>query len=184
MARGARILRARLDLSLVDRGCYETLELTVAQHPSETLERALVRILARGLWHEPGLDFGRGVSSTDEPDLWRCEPDGRVLHWIEVGQPKAPRLQKAARRADRVSVLAFGRGAERWRERELTGSRGTDEVHVLGLDDRFVDALAQGAERQLEWTLTSSGGVLYVTTDPGRDPVETTPEVWRGDPLG
>ena len=92
MARGATIYRANLELSDVDRGVYAEATLTLARHPSETLERTLVRLLAFALCYEPDLEFGRGVSATDEPDLWSREGDGRVRRWIEVGQPDGKRL--------------------------------------------------------------------------------------------
>lgn len=184
MARGARILRARLDVSLVDRGCYETVEVTAAQHPSETRERAIVRLLARALFHAPELGFGRGVSTAEEPDLWSRLPDGRVEHWIEVGQPKERRLRKATRLAERVTVLAFGSGVVPWRERELTGLEAPPQLHVLSLADEFVAALAEGSDKKLDWAVTSSGGSLYVATGPDEPALETTPEIWLGDPLG
>jgi uncharacterized protein YaeQ len=98
MARNATIYRAQLELSHVDRNVYADLQLTIARHPSETLERTLMRLLAFGLRYDEGLEFGRGVSATDEPDLWRREGDGRVIEWIEVGQPEARRLVVASRR--------------------------------------------------------------------------------------
>ena len=49
MARGATIYRVHLELSDIDRGVYADRSLSLAQHPSETLERALVRLLAYGL---------------------------------------------------------------------------------------------------------------------------------------
>jgi uncharacterized protein YaeQ len=46
MALKPRIYKLRIALSDVDRDYYDTLNLTVAQHPSETLERMMVRVLA------------------------------------------------------------------------------------------------------------------------------------------
>ena len=79
MARSATIYRVQLELSHVDRDVYAELQLTLARHPSETMERTITRLLAYGLRYDEGLEFGRGVSATDEPDLWRREGDGRVL---------------------------------------------------------------------------------------------------------
>ena len=181
---GATILRARLELSLVERGHYEQVETTLAQHPSETRERACVRLLAFGLCHAPELAFGRGVSSTDEPDLWLREPDGRIQHWIEVGQPAGRRLRQATRKADRVTLFAFGSGVQPWKRRELDPIGAPEGLGVVHLPDPFVAAISEGEGRQLRWSITLAGGVVYVATRPDRDPVEATPECWLGDPLG
>ena len=51
--------------------------------------------------------FGRGLSDTDEPDLWQHDLSGVLRHWIEVGQPDERRLAKACGRADRVTLYAY-----------------------------------------------------------------------------
>ena len=182
MARGATIYRIDLTLSLVDRGVYAEERITVARHPSETLVRTLVRALAYGLRFEEGLGFGRGVSATEEPDLWSREGDGRVRQWIEVGKPDGKRLLKATRQAERVVVFAFGEGARRWRESELAAVSAIPKLSVAHLDDDFLGALSAKDERGLRWALTTSEGTLFLDT--GETTLETTPEIWLGDPLG
>jgi uncharacterized protein YaeQ len=183
MARGATLYRVHLELANVDRGIYAERSLSLAQHPSETIERALVRLLAYGLRWAEDLEFGRGVSATDEPDLWRRAGDGRATEWIEVGQPDMKRLVKAARHADRAILFAFGPGCWRWRKAELDPLVDPpSNLAVAGLEDRFVEAIAAEAERQLRWSLTLSEGVLFLSTARGSH--ETTPEIWLGDPLG
>jgi uncharacterized protein YaeQ len=183
MARGATIYRVHLELSNVDRGLYAERSLSIAQHPSETLERALVRLLAFGLRYAEHLEFGRGVSATDEPDLWTRAGDGRTIEWIEVGQPEMKRLVKAARHAERATLIAFGDGCWRWKKAELDPLVDPPgNLSVLFVEDRFVRDLAAAAERQIRWSLTISEGILYLAT--GKQSFETTPEVWLGDPLG
>ncbi|HSE03159.1 MAG TPA: monofunctional biosynthetic peptidoglycan transglycosylase, partial [Methylomirabilota bacterium] len=79
-----------------------------ARHPSETDERLMMRLLAFALNvpaddHDGGLEFGKGLSDTDEPDLWQRDLTGRIVHWVDVGQPDERRLLRAAGRADRVA---------------------------------------------------------------------------------
>ena len=45
MASNSKICKLKISLSDIDRNHYDTLNLTVAQHPSETTERMTVRIL-------------------------------------------------------------------------------------------------------------------------------------------
>ena len=46
MALKPTIYKAQVELADSDRNCFESLSLTLAQHPSETLERMAVRLLA------------------------------------------------------------------------------------------------------------------------------------------
>lgn len=181
MARGATIYKAGLELSLLDRNVYDEVQVTVARHPSETHERTLVRALAFALRYDRDLEFGRGVSATDEPDLWSREGDGRPREWIEVGQPDGKRLVKAGRQSERTTVFAFGEGVERWRASQIDATDLPANVSVARIDDGFVAKLAGATDRQLRWSVTLSEGIVFLTS--GEDAFETTPEVWRGDPL-
>jgi len=96
MALKPTIFKFSVALSDVDRNRYEDLPLTVAQHPSETLERMMARVLAYCLNADDGLEFSKGLSDNEQPDLWRRSLDGRILDWIEVGEPSADRLRKAS----------------------------------------------------------------------------------------
>lgn len=186
MARNATLYRAHLELSHVDRNVYADRQLTIARHPSETMERMVMRLLAFGLRYAEGIEFGRGVSATDEPDLWRREGDGRILEWIEVGQPDAKRLVKAARRSGRCQLFVFGGGAQRWRETHLDDlvgkGRAPDNLGIALIEDTFVDAVAAQVDRQLRWSLTVASGTIFLTA--GEASFETSPTVWIGDPLG
>jgi len=182
MARSSTIYRVQLELSHVDRNVYGEHQLTIARHPSETIERMLVRLIAFGLRYEEGLEFGRGVSATDEPDLWRREGDGRVIEWIEVGQPDSKRLIKASRKSRRCQLFVFGEGAERWREAQLGSLKAPDNLGVARIDDAFIAGLASTVDRQLKWSMTIADGTLFLTT--GDTSFEVSPEIWLGDPLG
>lgn len=182
MAKGATIYRLNLEVSSIDRDVYGSHALTVARHPSETLERTVVRMLAWGLRSHADLEFGRGLSTAEEPDLWRKEPDGRIAEWIEVGQPDAKRLIKATRQAAHCLLFVFGDGAARWRAAQLDGLNGPDNLSVARFDDAFVRDVAARCERQIRWALTVSEGQLFLEAD--GEHFETTPEIWLGQPLG
>ena len=85
MALKPTIFKFTIALSDIDENRYLDLNLTVAQHPSETVERMMVRLLVYCLNVEEGFEFTRGLSDTNEPDLWDRSLDGRILKWIEVG---------------------------------------------------------------------------------------------------
>ncbi len=164
MALPSIIYRAAIQLAHVDRGIYETLQATVARHPSETAERLVLRLLAYALCYTPELAFTKGVGAGDEPDLWVKGGDDRVALWVEVGTPEPERLLKAARHAGRVVLLASAPNRHRWDEQHLARLVGVPNLTVIGLDFALVRELAASLERSIAWDVTITGGTLYVTT--------------------
>ncbi|MDO3380199.1 YaeQ family protein [Geoalkalibacter halelectricus] len=178
MALPSTIHRAVVQLSDVDRGVYETLQATLARHPSETAQRLVLRLLAYAVCYEPELSFTKGICAGDEPDLWSKEPDDRVRLWIEVGTPEPERLLKAARHAARVVLLAAAPSRFRWDAlyREKLGD--ATNIQVIGVDYAFVNKLAEGLERTISWELTISDATLYLTS--AGQSFETTLEILVG----
>src|SRR4051812_21996347 len=100
MALTATMHHFEVTLSDVDRGVYETLDLRVAQHPSESTRWLLTRMLAYCLSYGEGIAFSKGgLSSTDEPPIAIRDPTGLLLWWIDIGAPSAERLHKASKAA-------------------------------------------------------------------------------------
>lgn len=116
MALKATIFKASLQVADLDRNYYGEHALTLARHPSETDERMMVRLLAFALNAHEHLAFGKGLSESDEAHVWQRSLTGRIEHWIDVGLPDEKRLIRAGGKADRVTVYAYGRGAEPWWE--------------------------------------------------------------------
>lgn len=114
MALKATIFKASLQVSDIDRNYYGEHQLTLARHPSETDERMMMRVLAFALNAHEHLAFGKGLSDTDEPDLWQKDLTGQIVHWIDVGQPDEKRLIRASGKADRVTAYTYGRGSDAW----------------------------------------------------------------------
>jgi uncharacterized protein YaeQ len=162
MALGATVYHLEIALSDTDRGVYESLDLRLARHPSETMRYLVARTLAFALLHEEGISFSKGLSATNEPAVWLREADGRVRLWVDVGNPSAERLHRASKAADRVVVFAYD--ADRLRE-SVAGERihraGRIEVHFV--PTALLDALGEATGRHASWELVHSGGQLYVT---------------------
>ena len=163
MALPSTIYRLNIALSDIDRGRYETLQATVARHPSETEERLIARLLAYAIFFEPELCFAKGISAGDEPDLWMKGPDGRVLLWIEVGLPEAERLVKASRHAERAALLACGRLLPGWEQQQLPKLGRISNLTVISLEPEFISRLSSLLERSIAWSITITEGTLYLT---------------------
>ena len=104
MALTATIYRVSVELADIDRGVYETLDLRLARHPSETLDYMATRLLAYCLEYAEGIEFTEGVSSTDEPAVVIRDLTGRTTAWIAIGLPSWERLHRGHKLAGRAAV--------------------------------------------------------------------------------
>ncbi|KIG18603.1 hypothetical protein DB30_00288 [Enhygromyxa salina] len=161
MALSATIRRFSITLSDSDRGVYESLDLRVAQHPSESERYLVARVLARLLQHDEGLEFGKGVSAGDEPALLQHDLQGVVTSWIEVGSPSTARLHKASKTGARVVVYTWKGGEALAAEAAGTVHRA-EALELYALDQAFLDAVADGLDRNNTWSLAVAGGSLYL----------------------
>ncbi len=114
MAIKPTIYKLRIALADTDRNFYDTLSLTIAQHPSETLERMMVRVLAFCLNAQERLMFTKGLCAVEEPDLWVRTLDDRISLWIDVGEPAVDRVRKATRLSPTVKVYSFNSKSDTW----------------------------------------------------------------------
>lgn len=183
MASNATIFKATLQIADMDRNYYADHALTIARHPSETDERMMVRVLAFARHAHAALEFSRGLSATDEPDLWQKDLTGNVDLWIEVGQPDEKRLRKACNRATRVCVYAYGgRGADLWWEQNRDTLARFDNLMVVNLPFQATRALAALAQRSVQLQCTVQEGQVWIGD--GQRVVHIEPEVRMGAPEG
>ena len=186
MALKATIYKAQLQIADLDRQLYATHALTLALHPSETEERLLVRLLAFALQvphDEAGgaLRFARGLSDSDEPDLWQHDLGGQLQHWIEVGQPDERRLARACGRAKRVTVYAYGPSVPVWWNALQRQVARLDRLAIWQILPEHSRSLAALAQRSMNWQITVQDGHVWLHGD-GRD-VEIAPRaLWPATP--
>ena len=142
MALGATVVKATLDVADMDRGHYASHELTLAQHPSESDTRLMVRVAAFALHAHEDLAFTRGMNVEDEPELWRRSPSGEIELWIDFGQLDERRIRKACGRARQVIVYTYAsRKAEVW-WRQIAPRLGRfDNLRVAHLEGEGLEIL-------------------------------------------
>jgi uncharacterized protein YaeQ len=166
MATKATIFKAELQVSDIDRGYYQSHSLTLAQHPSETEERLMVRLLAFALNADEALAFGRGISTDDEPDLWRRDLTGVIEQWIEVGQPDEARLRKACGRAAEVRVYCFsGRGAAIWWQKSEAALARFSNLRVFDVPAEASQQLAALAAPRMQLQCLVQEGHVQVMSE-------------------
>jgi len=150
MAIKATVYKADLQISDMDRHYYQNHSLTLAQHPSETLERMMIRLLVFTLHAHEDLALTRGLSSDDEPDIWLKLPTGEIDTWIDLGQPDEKRIKKACGRAREVYIYTYTqRSAEVWWQQINTKLTRFNNLHVIALSDEVGSSLTQLVQRTM-----------------------------------
>jgi len=167
MALKATIYKANLQIADMDRSVYADHSLTIARHPSETDERLMVRLLAFGL-HVPAddlhgtLEFGKGLSDADEPDLCQRDLTGEIVQWLEVGQPDERRLLRACGRAGRVGVIAYAAATPIWWAGIADRVARAGNLEVWQLPAPQSQELAGLAQRSMQLQITVQDGGVWV----------------------
>ena len=165
MALTSTVYSVAIDLSDIDRGVYESLDLRLAMHPSESAEYLVTRLLAYCLEYAEGIEFTAGLSNGDEPAIVVRDLTGRIASWIEVGMPDADRLHRASKLADRVAVYTH-------RDlRSVLGQLQGRKIHrasaipVCSFGRGFIDELAANVQRRMRMSLSVTERHVYLDVD-------------------
>lgn len=182
MALKSTVYKANLQVADMDRSHYRDHALTLALHPSETEERLMMRVLAHALQAptddtDTPLQQARGLSDSDEPDLWQHDRTGALLHWIEVGQPDDRRLAKACGRSNRVTVYAYAASTPVWWKGLADKVARLSNLAVWQVDAAASQALADLAQRSMQLQVTVQDGLVWVSD--GTHNVELQPQALK-----
>ena len=166
MAIKPTIYKFNIALSDLNRNYYDSLNLTLALHPSETIERMMVRVMAYCFNANERLVFTKGLSSVEEPDIWALTLDEQISLWIDVGEPAVDRVKKSRRLASRVKVYSFNTKTDVW------WSQGQAKFSQLNVSIyRFnweqIQKLASLVTRAMSISVTIIDDSAYIATESG-----------------
>ncbi len=176
MAPKATVHKVELQVSDMDRHYYASHNLTLAQHPSETEQRLMVRLLAFALFADERLEFGRGLSDEEDPDVWRRDYTGDIEQWIDLGQPDESRIKKACGRAQGVIVVNYsGNAADIWWNKLAPSLTRLKNLTVIDIDPASVDAISTLLQRSMRLTAMIQDGEMQLMSDTAN--IALTPRV-------
>ncbi|OEJ68480.1 YaeQ family protein [Magnetovibrio blakemorei] len=179
MAQKATIYKVELSVADMDRHYYETHNLTVAKHPSETDERLMVRILAFALNAHEHLEFTRGLSTDDEPDIWQKSLGGEHELWVMLGLPDEKLIRQSCGKANQVIVYCYGgRTAEVWWGKIQNSTTRFDNLQVINFSKQDTSELGSQARRLMKIQVNIQGGDVMASCDDSI--VYMTPVKWKG----
>jgi uncharacterized protein YaeQ len=163
MALGATIYNIEIDLADSDRGVYESLELRVARHPSESEEYLVTRVMAYALEFADGIEFSRGISDPNEPAISIRDLTGALRAWIEIGNPDAGRLHKASKASPRVAVYTHRDPAQLVARLQGERIHRADAVELWAIDRAFIAQLVERLDRRMSFSLSIADRELFLS---------------------
>jgi uncharacterized protein YaeQ len=163
MALTATIYNFDVDLADSDRGVYETLAIRFAQHPSESNEYLIARLLAYLLEYAQGIQVSRGVSEPDEPTISVRDLTGTITSWIEIGTPDAARLHKASKAATRVAVYCHKDPAQWLRQLDRNAIHRADALELYAIDRNLINELIWRLDRRMAFSVSITDRELFLS---------------------
>jgi uncharacterized protein YaeQ len=163
LALGATIYTFDIELADADRAVYESLNLRVAQHPSETPDYLMTRVLAYCLEFGEGIGFSKGLSDPDEPAIFVRDLTGAMQVWVDIGLPEPERLHRASKAAPRVAVYIH-KDAAQWAARIQDAKiHRAEQLAAYAFEREWLGALVSKLERRMTFSVARSEGEIYLT---------------------
>jgi uncharacterized protein YaeQ len=158
-----------LRLSHGDVAVEAEVAVKIARHPSESIERLWLRILAFSWKWREGLAFGPGLCEPEAPDLLAARPDGRPSLLVRVGKPEPSRVERDVNQNAGAEVAVLFESPRRLaafvaeaRERRLARAAAAD---LAAADPGLLAAVSGCDERRIRSSVTLVADHLYVDLD-------------------
>jgi len=158
------LYRFQINFSDIDQGVYKTLDFRMAMHPSESEAYLMTRLLAFVLNEREFLEFSpEGLGDPDAPTLSAQTPRGEILLWIEIGNPSARKLHKAAKAAKQVKVYTYKNPELLLKEIRDHKVHHAESIEIYAFDPKFLESIAGRLERKNSWDILVHDGTLSVS---------------------
>jgi uncharacterized protein YaeQ len=158
-----------LRIAQADLGLEGAVSVKVARHPSETVERLWLRILAFAWKWREGLAFGPGLCEPEAPDLSLALPDGRVSAIVRVGKPDPQRIERDVNQNAGADVAVLFESPRRLAaflaEARDGGFARAASADLAAADPALLRVLAEHEDRRIRAAVTVVADHFYVEID-------------------
>ncbi len=163
MALSATINKVKLTIANMDSHYYQTHNLIMAQHPSETDLRFMIRIVAFIMNASDELAFSKGLSTDDEPDIWVKTLTDEIDLWIDLGQPEEKRIRKACGRAKQAIIYTYHENkASAWWQQNKNKLQRFSNLQVFHIHADGIESLLN---RSMRLQCNIQDGEIYLADD-------------------
>lgn len=162
MALKATIFKVELSISNMDKNYYADHSFTIARHPSESDKRMLLRLVAFAFNAHEQLEFTKGLSDVDTPDLWQKSYSDEIELWIELGQPSEQRIKKGCNQSQQMIVYSYDNNAfDEWWKKEQNALNTRKNLTIATVSETTIEQLAELVTRQMHIQVTIQDGQAW-----------------------
>ena len=166
MALKATIFKADISITDMDRNYYNEHNLTIARHPSENDARMMLRIVAFIVNAHEQLQFTKGLSDDEVPDIWQKDFSDVIELWIELGQPSEQRIKKGCNQSQQMMIYAYADNSfDAWWKKEQNSLRTRKNLSVFTLPESLSTTLASAVDRSMQMQVTVQDGQIWLTIE-------------------
>lgn len=166
MALKATIFKAEISITDMDRNYYNDHNLTIARHPSENDARMMLRIIAFIVNAHERLQFTKGLSDDEVPDIWQKSFSDEIELWIELGQPSEQRIKKGCNQSQQMMIYAYADNSfDAWWKKEQSSLRLRKHLSVFTLPEDLSTVLANIVARTMQMQVTIQDGQIWLTSE-------------------
>ncbi|QPG05243.1 YaeQ family protein [Salinimonas marina] len=166
MALKATIFKADISITDMDRNYYHDHNLTIARHPSENDARMMLRIVAFIVNAHEQLQFTKGLSDDEVPDLWQKSFSDEIELWLELGQPSEQRIKKGCNQSQQMMIYSYAdRSFDVWWKKEQNKLQTKKNLSVFTLPESLSATLANAVGRSMQIQVTIQDGQIWLTIE-------------------
>lgn len=170
MALASTLYRFKIELSDMDSSNYQSLDLRIPQHPSETMAYLFTRVFAYALSFEDGIEFSpEGLNNPDGPTIRTLNhsrgTSNDVKLWIEIGNPSERKMHKASKASEKLRIYTYKDPQVLMNEISKHDIYKKDQIEVFAIDPLFLERLENVVKKENRWTLIFNDGTMMLNGD-------------------
>jgi len=124
------------------------------------------------------LEFTRGISTDDEPDIWQKSLSGEIELWVALGLPGEKIIRQSCGKANEVIVYCYGgRTAEMWWEKIKNSTTRFNNLQIINFSKKDTSELEKHVSRLMKLQINIQDGDVMVSVDGSI--VNVMPERWK-----
>lgn len=178
MAQKSTVYKAHVNVADITQHKYLEKHLILALHPSETLKRMMLRIIAWSLYADEKLEFTKGICDAAEPDLWIKDLNDDVLLWIDLGLPDLKRIKKACNKSDQVVIFTYDdKAAEQWKKQNLNKLHQYHNLTIINIWDEVLNVVEKEISRTMTIQVNIEDGQMMLGL--GETVITIEPQMWK-----
>ena len=112
------------------------------------------------------LEFSRGLSTDEEPDIWQKSLAGELELWIAMGLPSEKVVRQSCGKANEVIIYCYGgKSAELWWDKIKNSTTRFNNLQVMHIAEKESKGIGSLAQRSMRIQVNIQDSDVMVSVD-------------------